>query len=100
MKSGSQDFRIKEGSWLAALASAMLVSKRMAIVLGRTIHLFNVTREDFISNKKWLKHELCHIEQYRRYGTCRFVFMYLGETLKKGYRQNKFEVEARKFAES
>lgn len=92
--------RIREKSGLAALASLVLRSKRMAIVFHRSIHLHGIKKDDFLSNKKWLQHELCHLDQFRRYGTVRFTFLYLWESLKRGYVKNRFEVEARAFAES
>ena len=89
------DYTIRERSWVARIAAWKLSSKRVAIVIGRTIHLHNATKEEFLSNPRWLKHELCHIEQFRRYGHFRFVMMYLWESIRKGYYKNKYEVEAR-----
>jgi hypothetical protein len=42
---------------------------------------------------------LKHIEQYRRYGIARFIVLYLVESIKKGYYNNRFEIEARKAEE-
>jgi hypothetical protein len=88
-------FKIKEHSFIAKLAAMKLRSKQVAIVIGKTIHLHNTSRAEFLSDERWLKHELCHIDQFRRYGFFRFLGMYLWETLKNGYYQNRFEVEAR-----
>ncbi len=90
-----KEVHIKENSLLARLAAYKLKTKQCAIVLNRTIHLHNTTREELIVNRKWLLHELKHVEQYQRYGTIRFVILYLYETMKRGYRNNRFEVEAR-----
>ena len=68
----------------------------VAIVIGKTIHLHNATRQEFLQNEKWLKHELCHIRQFEHYGFLNFITMYLWESFNKGYFNNKFEVEARK----
>jgi hypothetical protein len=87
--------RIKENSLLARLAAYKLKTKQCAIVINRTIHLHNTNRVDFIANRKWLLHELKHVEQYQRYGTIRFIILYLYETMRNGYRNNRFEVEAR-----
>jgi hypothetical protein len=38
---------------------------------------------------------MAHVEQFRRYGFWNFIFLYLLESLKKGYYLNKYEVEAR-----
>ena len=90
-----KEVRIKEDSLLARLAAYRLQTKRCAIVINKTIYLHNTTREEFTDNRKWLLHELKHVEQYQRYGVLRFFLLYLYETIKKGYRNNRFEVEAR-----
>lgn len=87
--------RIKENSLLARIAAYKLKTKRCAIVINSTIHLHNTTKTEFMVNRKWLLHELKHVEQYQRYGVLRFIFLYLYETMKRGYRNNRFEVEAR-----
>ena len=87
--------RIKENSWIARIAAWKLSASRVAIVVGRTIHLHNTTKEEFLKNKRWVKHEMCHIEQYRRLGLVRFIALYLWDSLLHGYRNNKFEIEAR-----
>jgi hypothetical protein len=89
------EVRIKERSWLAFLASRKLKANKVAIVWGRTIHLHNTTREEFLSNPRWVKHERAHIDQYRRYGTLRFLFLYLWYSIRFGYYNNPLEVEAR-----
>ena len=89
------DYRIKEQSWIAGIAAWKLSSKRVAIVVGRTIHLHNTSKAEFLRNPRWVKHELCHIEQFKRYGFFRFIVMYLWESMRKGYYKNKYEVEAR-----
>lgn len=86
---------IKEKSLIARVAALLMREKRIAIVLGNTIHLWNVNREDIIRNKTWLQHELIHVEQFEKYGYTKFILMYLWEFLKRGYYKNKFEVEAR-----
>lgn len=90
------DFKVKENSWIARIAAWKLSSARVAIVVGRTIHLHNTTRQQFLKDESWVKHELCHIEQFRRYGFIKFICMYLWESMRKGYHNNKYEVEARK----
>ncbi|MFM9910579.1 MAG: DUF4157 domain-containing protein [Chitinophagaceae bacterium] len=88
-------YHIKEKSFLAKIAAWKLNSKQMAIVFGSTIHLHNTSSKELLSNKKWLLHELKHIEQFKRYGFIKFIFLYLIENLKHGYINNKFEIEAR-----
>lgn len=86
---------IRENSFLAKLAAKKLKSKRMAIVIGHTIHLHNASMEDLLSNRKWLRHELEHVKQFEKYGLMRFLTLYLLESIKRGYHHNRFEVEAR-----
>ena len=87
--------RIRENSWFASLAARKLKTAKVAMVLGNTIHLWNTSREEFLANQRWLCHELAHVEQYARYGFFRFVVLYLFESLRHGYRNNRFEAEAR-----
>lgn len=90
------EFLIKENSWIAMLAAKKLHSENVAITIGKKIHLYNVSKHDFLNNEKWLKHELCHIEQFKKYGFFTFIAKYLWESLKVGYYNNEYEVEARK----
>ena len=90
-----KQIKIKENSWVAKLAAKRLRASNIAIVFGRTIHLYNATRHDLVKNERWLKHELCHVKQYHKYGSLLFIAKYLWESLRKGYYNNKFEVEAR-----
>jgi hypothetical protein len=86
---------IHKNSRLASLAALRMNASRIAIVFGNTIHLHGTTKEEFLFNKKWVCHELTHVIQYQRYGFIRFIFLYLIESIKHGYRNNKFEIEAR-----
>ena len=89
------NFKIKENSVLARIAAWKLKSGRMAITMGTTIHLFNTSREEFLSDERWVRHELKHVEQYKRYGYFTFLWKYIIESIRKGYYNNKFEIEAR-----
>ena len=86
---------IQENSWLAKLAAAKLKADQAAIVFGSTIHLHNTSRAAFLANKEWLCHELKHVEQYQQHGFAVFLVKYLLEWVKKGYYNNRFEIEAR-----
>jgi hypothetical protein len=86
---------IKENSWIAKIAAGKLQSDNVAIVIGRTIHLYHVSKEDFLKDEKWLRHEMCHIRQFKKHGFLPFIFKYLLESLRRGYYQNKYEIEAR-----
>lgn len=87
--------KIREQSVLARIAAWKLHSGKMAITLGSTIYLHNTCRGQFLSNKSWLRHELEHVRQFQKYGLLKFIFMYLLESIRKGYRNNKWEVAAR-----
>jgi hypothetical protein len=86
---------IKENSWIAKIAAQKLNADKVAIVIGKTIHLFNVSKEIFLKDEKWVKHEMCHLKQFEKYGYFNFIIKYLWQSWKHGYRNNKFEVEAR-----
>src|SRR3954466_6758131 len=86
---------IKENSWLAKIAAKKLGSPGVAMVLGKTIHLYNTTKAEFLQDEKWVKHERCHIQQFQKHGYVGFIIKYLWESLRKGYYNNRFEVEAR-----
>ncbi len=88
-------YRIRENSFWAKLAAKKLKSDQMAMVLGRTIHLYNTDHREFLNNRRWLRHELAHIKQYRELGFFGFLWAYTLESIRKGYQQNRFEVEAR-----
>ncbi len=85
---------IKENSRYALLAARKLKGERMAMVLGNTIHLHNVTKEDFLLDKAWVCHELRHVLQFRQHGYVPFLGKYLWDWMKNGYANNRFEKEA------
>lgn len=87
--------RIRENSWLAAIAAKKLGTGQVAMVLGRTIHLSGVSRDEFLRNREWVCHELKHVEQFREHGVVLFLLRYLIESARCGYEQNRFEVAAR-----
>ena len=89
------NYLIKENSFLARIAAKKLRKDNVALVLGKTIHLSNTTSTEFLQNEKWVKHEICHVKQYQQYGIAGFIIRYLWESIKKGYQQNKYEIEAR-----
>jgi len=87
--------RIKENSWLAKMAARQLKAKKVAMVLGKTIHLYDASKEEFLRNEKWVRHEIAHVKQFKQLGFLKFIILYLLETFNKGYENNSFEVEAR-----
>lgn len=80
---------------MARIGARALRTSNVALVIRRTIYLHGTSSESFMSNKKWLLHELKHIEQYERYGVVRFLLLYLMQTIGYGYYNNRFEAEAR-----
>jgi hypothetical protein len=87
--------KIREQSLFAKVAARQLRCKTVAAVFGRTIHLWNVSREDFMQRRSWVVHEVEHVRQFQRYGYVRFSALYLLEYTRRGYHNNRFEVEAR-----
>ena len=87
--------RIYEKSFIGRMAAYKLGASAVALTIGRTIHLHNVYKDDFKADRRWVVHELKHVEQFMRYGFLPFIFMYVVEYIRKGYWENRFEVEAR-----
>jgi hypothetical protein len=87
--------KIREGTLFARLAARKLNCTAVAAVLGNTIHLWNISREEFLKRTPWVVHELEHVRQFRHYGFLRFTFLYVWESARRGYYNNRFEVEAR-----
>ena len=87
--------KIKEHSWVAKFAAKKLKAHNVAIVLGATIHLYNVSRQQFLENDKWVKHEACHLRQFKKNGFIIFMIKYIWESIWHGYYHNKYEAEAR-----
>ena len=86
---------IKENSLLAKLAARQMKSGQIAMVIGKTIHLYGVSRENFLQDPYWVRHEICHVMQYKELGLIPFLWRYLWECKKVGYYANRFEVAAR-----
>ncbi len=89
------NLRIKVDAWQARIAARWLKSKRVALVLGETIYLWGVCKDCFLEDDGWVKHEMTHLAQFKKYGYFRFILMYLLESIRNGYHNNRFEVEAR-----
>jgi hypothetical protein len=68
---------------------------RVAMVIGKTVHLSGATRAEFLADPEWVAHEEV---QVRDLGLPRFLWQYLVESARVGYYQNRFEVEAREGA--
>lgn len=88
-------YKIRENSWLARIAARKLKASSVAMVLGNTVHLWGTSKENFLADECWVRHELCHIKQFREHGFIIFLIKYLWESLRRGYYNNKYEAEAR-----
>ena len=87
--------RLASQSWLAYLAAKWLRARGAALVLGKTIHLYGISAEEFRNSPRLIRHEMKHVEQYRRYGMLKFLWLYAWYSLRFGYIKNPLEVEAR-----
>jgi hypothetical protein len=88
-------YKIKENSWLARIAARKLKASSVAMVLGNTVHLWGTAKENFLTDECWVRHELCHIKQFKEHGFIIFLVKYLWESMRHGYYNNKYEAEAR-----
>lgn len=88
--------KIVERSLIARIAAWKLGTRTMAVTIGYRIYLHGIHRSAFLTDEAWVKHELAHVQQYKNYGLIRFLVLYLFESMRKGYFNNKFEVAARK----
>ena len=68
--------KIKENSFIARIAAGKLKANRVAIVIGNTIHLHNTSRENFMKDVQWVRHEIIHVLQFRTHGFISFIFKY------------------------
>jgi hypothetical protein len=80
---------------MARFAAWKLGVPAVALTIGRTIHLHRASKEEFLGDERWVRHEMAHVDQFMRYGFWRFIYLYLAESLRKGYYLNKYEIEAR-----
>ncbi|WP_245957404.1 eCIS core domain-containing protein [Chitinophaga flava] len=87
--------RIHVDSGLARIAAMVMGVEQVAMVLGRTIHLYGASRLEFLADTAWLRHEACHVKQYQQYGMMGFLRRYLYECARKGYYHNRLEIAAR-----
>lgn len=101
LRSGKVDMHVFEdvghthGYFLykSILAKLLLPKRFKAITIGNFIF---VTAESVTKQTKI--HELRHVVQFNEYGFFKFLWVYFQENRKTGYKCNRFEEEARKFA--
>lgn len=88
--------RLKTNTLVSKIAFRLIRSfknRAVASTIGKTIHLHNITPEDFVQRQAFLRHELQHAIQYQ---TIRFFALkYIWQTLRHGYFNNPYEIEAR-----
>lgn len=89
----SQEVRIVSHSWIAVIAGRIQQEHSYAVTVGHTIYL-NCSEKRFREDTPWYRHEMVHIQQYRKYGTTQFLKRYLFYSITRGYKRNPFEMEA------
>ena len=83
--------KVIEYSWFARLHGAFATTRLQRIYLAGSA-------EDFFNNPWLMLHEYCHVLRQWQTGSLT-VRRYLIECLRRGYWNNRFEVEAREFAD-
>jgi hypothetical protein len=83
--------KVIEYSWFARLHGAFATTRLQRIYLAGSA-------EDFFNNPWLMLHEYCHVLRQWQTGSLT-VPRYLIECLRRGYWNNRFEVEARRFAD-
>src|SRR5215510_10998857 len=90
----SQSVKLVPYSRLAKIIGRMHGAEEdYAITVGRTIYL-SCSKQDFLSDTPWVRHEFTHVEQYKKYGILEFAKRYLFFSLFRSYKKNPFEKEA------
>lgn len=73
----SQSVKLVPNSQVAKIIGRMHGAEEdYAITVGRTIYL-SCSKEDFLSDTPWVRHEFTHVLQYKRYGILEFAKRYL-----------------------
>lgn len=92
--SRSQSFRVVGNSKLAKIAGRINGEReKYAVTFGKTIFV-SCTKEDFLSEHWWVRHEVTHVEQYKKFGIFGFLKRYFAYAIFYRYRENPFEKEA------
>lgn len=84
---------LRSSRWLTGLGGrlARMRGPASAVTLGRTI----VVHPDAELSERLLRHELEHVRQWERHPVT-FPILYILHHLRYGYRDNPYEIEARK----
>jgi hypothetical protein len=80
--------------YLSEVTSGLKVYADAAIVNPFTLHILVIPKGSVLAGSH-LVHELCHVEQVKRLGSVKFFVLYLLYSIRYGYVNNPFEVEAR-----
>lgn len=93
--SHSQSVKLVPHSNIAKLIGRMHGEEEdYAITIGRTIYL-SCSKQDFLSDTPWVRHEFTHVQQYKKYGVLEFAKRYLFSAIfYRNYRKIPFEKEA------
>jgi hypothetical protein len=90
-QSYSQKIRIVENSRLAKWVGHIKgENQKYALTIGKFIFI-SCKQEEFLARPWWVKHELTHVEQYKKYGVLGFFKLYLFYSLRYGYDGNPLE---------
>lgn len=88
--------QVREASVIIKVVGIFTGSGANAITVGNIVYVL----PEYINNTIVVCHELAHVEQQRRLGRLKFYVAYLVESFISGYRNNKYEVEARESSTS
>ena len=84
--------RRKYNNWIPQLLNVGAITLYPYILFARSVTGLKGNNGDYAI--QLFKHEYIHIEQVRKMGWFKFYFLYLVESAKNGYEDNKYEVEA------
>ena len=88
----------KYNSLIGKLFGLVNGKKRYAVTFGQTTY-YSVSEEAVNQSATWRLHENWHKEQYAKEGFFTFLVKYIYYSIRYGYHNNPFEVEAREKAE-
>ncbi len=71
---------------------SVFFQEEAAITVGNIIFV-SCSRKEFIEDKRWVKHEITHVNQYKRYGLIGFWKRYFAMLIIYGYNNHPMENE-------
>lgn len=88
--------RKMEGGFMGLVFKVYKFCNGLKTLAGYTTYWHTIyLSEARFDDRVLLAHELTHVQQIEQLGIVKFGYQYLKESIKKGYRENRFEVEAR-----